>query len=166
MIKKVKELNKNEFMKYGSVLDWNDAKRSGSIENHDYWDCVSEFHSEGTMVCSFLRIAQDISKPVDKMECLLNSEKILVVINGDIIINVAEGNKKNCPDESTINSFYLKQGIVIILKPRIWHALPCTVSINNSMTLIVFKKNTSFEDKKTDTDINIARLKSPIKIEL
>jgi ureidoglycolate hydrolase len=168
MIKKVKKLSRNEFMKYGSVLDWDGAKLSSTSENHDYWDCISEFHPDGTVVCSFLRIKKNISKPIDEMECHLNTEEILVVLEGDIVINVAlAGNTKDSPDESTINSFYIKQGNGIILKPGIWHALPSTVSLNNSMLLIVFKKNTSYcEDKNVDTDIYFAKLKSPFKLEL
>jgi ureidoglycolate hydrolase len=168
MIRKVKELIRNDFMQFGSVLDWKDAKLSSTSENHDYWDCVSEFHTEGTAVCSFLRIKKNVSLPIDEMECHHNTEEILVVVEGAVVINVAlRGDTKNSPDESSINSFYIKQGTGIILKPGIWHALPCTVSADSSMTFIVFKKNTSYsEDKSVNTDIYFAKLKCPFKLEL
>ena len=168
MIKKVEELNSNDFIKFGSVLDWKDAKLSSTSANHDYWDCVSEFDPKGALVCSFLRIKKSIDMPIDEMECHYNTEEILVVLEGDIVINVAMANQKqNAPDESTISSFYVKQGTGIMLKPGIWHALPCTVSSKSSMTFIVFKKNTSYcEDINAETDIYFAKLKFPFILEL
>jgi ureidoglycolate hydrolase len=168
MTKKVIKLNRNDFVRYGSVLDSKDAKLSSTSENHDYWDGVSEFHPEGTQVCSFLRIKKSFKMPIEEMECHHNTEEILVVLKGDIVINVAlAGDTKDAPDESTINSFSVQQGMGIIFKPGVWHALPCTVSSDSSMTLVVFKKNTSYsEDESVDTDIHFAKLKDPFKLEL
>ena len=168
MIKKVKELNRSDFIRYGSVLDWKDAKLSSTSEYHDYWDGVCEFHPEGKQVCSFLRIKKSFKMPVSEMECHNNTEEILVALKGDIVINVAlSSDTAYAPDESTIRSFYVQQGSGIVLKPGVWHALPCTISINNSMTLVVFKKDTSFcEDEKVETDIHFAKLNCPFKLEL
>ncbi len=168
MIRKVKVLNRKDFEMYGSVLDWKGAKLSSISEYHDYWDGVCEFQSEGKMVCSFLRIKKNISETIDEMECHFNTDEILVVLEGDIVINVAlAGVTSESPDESTIKSFYVKQGSGVILKPGIWHALPCNVSFKSSMTFIVFKKNTSYcEDKNIDTDIHFAKLENPFKLEL
>ncbi len=155
-------------MKYGSVLDLKDTRLSSTSENHDYWDGVAEFHPEGTQVCSFLRIKKSFKMPVEEMECHHNTEEILVVLKGDIVVNVAlAGDTKHSPDESAISSFYIPQGGGIILKPGIWHSLPCTVSSDSSMTLVVFKKNTSHsEDESVDTDIHFEKLKDPFKLEL
>jgi ureidoglycolate hydrolase len=163
---KVKELNKN-FAMFGSVLDWKDARLSSTSENHDYWDGVSEFHSGGTLVCSFLRIKKSIKAQIDEMECHYKTEEILVALEGDIIISVAlPDQKKAAPDESTLSCFYLKQGSGVVLKAGLWHALPCTVAPVSSMTLVVFKKNTSYsENQDTPTDIHFAPLKSPFHLE-
>ncbi len=164
----VKALNKNDFIQYGSVLDWKDAKLSSTSENHDYWDAVSEFHPDGTLVCSFLRIKKGIRAQIDEMECHYDTEELLVALDGDIVINVAlPDSTKKAPDESTIGSFYMKQGSGVILKAGMWHALPCTVSKDSSMTLVVFRKNTSYcEDESIPTDIHFAGLKKPFHLEL
>jgi hypothetical protein len=88
-------------------------------------------------------------------------------LKGDIVVSVAlAGDTRNHIDEDTIRSFYIKQGSGVVLKPGIWHALPCNVSPDNSMLLIIFRKNTSYcEDKNVETDIHFARLKSPFKNE-
>jgi ureidoglycolate hydrolase len=168
MVKKACEINKYEFVKYGTVIDLGDAKLSSTSENHDYWDCVSEYHIEGTSVCSYLGIKKSVGKPVEEMECHHNTEEILVVLKGDIVVSVAlAGDTKDHPDEDTIRSFYIKQGSGFVLKPGIWHALPCTVSPDNSMLLIIFRKNTSYsEDKNVETDIHFAKLGSPFRNEI
>jgi ureidoglycolate hydrolase len=168
MIKKVKELNGKDFKRYGSKLDWTGAKLSSTSENHDYWDGVSEFHSNGDMVCSYLRIKNSVRATINEMECHRKSEEILVAVEGDIVVHVALPEKvKDVPDESTIECFYVKQGRGILLKPGVWHALPCTLSDQSSMTLVIFKKYTSHsEDPKTETDIRFSKLKSPYQLEL
>lgn len=167
MFKKVNELKQIDFLEYGAVLDWEEAKLSSTSKNHDYWDGVCEFHPDGTTVCSFLRIKKHSSETIDEMECHRNTEEILVALSGDIAVNVAlAGDTKDTPDEATIRSFHIKQGRGILLKPGIWHALPCAVLPNDrSMTLVIFKKNTSYcEDKSIETDIHFAKLENPFKM--
>ena len=168
MIKRVRELTRDRFQPYGSVVDWEGAKLSSTSENHDYWDGVCELHPDGALVCSFLQIKKGIHTPIDEMECHGKTEELLVAVHGDIIVPVALPDRgQNAPDESTIESFYVKQGRGILIKPGIWHALPCTVDSNGSMTLVIFKKNTSFsEDSAVETDIRFAPLRTPFQIEI
>lgn len=168
MIAKVKELNKNDFGRYGLVLDLKDAELSSTSEFHDYWDGVAEFHPEGTCICSFLRIRKSTLMPVEEMECHYKTEEILFALNGDIVINVALADAAGkLPDESSISSFHVKQGTGVILRPGIWHSLPCTVSPGSSMTLVIFRKNTSYSrDKNAETDIHFAKLENSFLLQL
>ena len=168
MIKKAEIINRNGFMAYGTVLNWEDAKLSSESENHEYWDAVSEFNTEGPLVCSFLKIKKPITDPIEEMECHYKTEELLLAAENDIVVIVAKpDHTKQAPDETTVKCFYLKQGTGIILKPGMWHALPCTVALTSSMTFIVFKKHTSYsEDQNTATDIFFSKLKEPFHVEL
>jgi hypothetical protein len=71
MVKKAYEINKYDFVKYGTLLDLREAKLSSTSENHDYWDCISEYHTEGTSVCSFLGIKKSIGKPIEERNAII-----------------------------------------------------------------------------------------------
>lgn len=165
---KVKELNQDTFAAYGSVLDWKGTKLSSTSENHDYWDGVAQMHPDGTQVCSFLRTKKSTKAQIDEMECHYKTEELLVALQGDIVITVAEPNPaKTAPDESTLSCFTLKQGSGVVLKAGLWHALPCTDVPGGSMMLVVFKKDTSYsEEENVTTDIHFAGLGQPFYLEL
>lgn len=161
-IAKIENLNSKSFEEYGEVIDYQGLEPCGTSGNHDYWDAVASFESEGAAVCSYLRTKKGLGDPVDEMERHSKTEEILVALEGDVALAVAKAyDGTDVPDESTIRCFHMKQGSGVVYKKGVWHALPCAVD-KHGMLLVVFKRNTSYSGNGEETDIHFSKLENTL----
>lgn len=157
---RVEALDGPSFSDYGGVIDYRGASVCGTSALHDYWDTVASFCAEGKQICSFLRTRKTLSDPVEEMERHLDTQELLLALDGDAVITVAKAdNNAPDPNEETMRCFCMKQGTGVIFDTGAWHALPLTLN-ESSMLLVIFRENTSYsKDATVDTDIFFAKLK-------
>ena len=137
-------LTKETFKKWGDYVAAGDVDNQTQNEAFNHVPDIAVFDLDGPISASIL----EPKKRENVLTCMERHDKtpeMCVALEHDCIIAVAM-DKDGKPDETTVETYLLKQGDTVIYHPGVWHWVPYAVNTDTCKHLIVYKYNTGKND--------------------
>jgi len=149
---KVKELNKENFANYGTIIEKPNIVADADEPTHKWWGGVASLPAEGDINVGLME-AKKRSYNLGKLEKHKKSAEMLIALEGNSIIVIGTNKKED------LNAFYIKQGSVLVLNKEILHWVPFPNGENAYFAVI-------FRDETPNDDLEFIELEEKIKLVL
>lgn len=140
---KAKELTKEDFEKYGTVIKRPESDEETIAEDrYTYWPEIGRFKADTKEI--MIGITRIFTRPFRTcvMERQFETESLMLALTGDILLIVAES-KSMAPDEIVnyhkAEAFIIKQGEGVIFKPGVWYWTPNPIGTDQDVLCCVQK---------------------------
>lgn len=137
---KIKEVTKDNFVKYGQLIK-EPSEKDWTSPFVDYWSNLGTIDFDNAEVEVNLGIAKNRNLEFTELERHNKSPEMLIPLGNKIIVPVAIGT-----EASNKEAFLISKGEALIFKKGIWHATPFPIK-NECKFLVLYKKETIPHDK-------------------
>lgn len=146
-------ISHDNFKKFGTLLHDNYLQPIEPAKEFNFMLTAQEI-ALAPLCCTGILTCAPRALQVVQMERHVDSSEILVALDGDFYLVVAPADDGLHSNEH-IQTFILKRGQAIALKPRTWHWIPFPTEKTECRVLILFKDGTG------DNDLHFRKLTEP-----
>lgn len=146
-------VSQENFIQFGALLSGNKLDAIAAGEEFSFTLTASEIALAPLCCTGVLRCAPRALQ-VNKMERHTDSSEILVALDGDFYLVLAPA-EDDLKSNEHIETFILKQGQAIVMKPGTWHWIPFPVEEAECRVMVLFKDGTG------DNDLHFNELSTP-----